>query len=586
MHPNKDAPTPAVAAQIAQIHQERFELLKLPGEQALERILNAHQPAALVHSLSVEDFYFLINDIGLHDALPLLSLASFRQWDYILDIELWDNDRLSPHAGLWWMDLLLKVDPQRNIKWTVENHIPLFELLLFRNIEVYLKEPGFDPTDLHDDLFTVDDFFYVRFKHGPSMQPSDDNGDDRGESPEQMLQNLLEGLASYDYTTYQRILLEAASVIPAEVEEEAYRMRNVRLAERGFLPYHEAVGVYQPLKPKDIQLSSRKYLNANPNMDSLTGVPFYPLKRIEASNHFVEALLEINTASILQQIQFEFAGLCNQVAVADQKKIKSREQLQKIVAKTAAYIHIGLGCLKENLQPPNDPKEQSRQYREFIMRVPLSRIFRVGYGQVHRLHWKAKKWRRDSWFELAGLPLTFWDEGWLGVLGGLLIRRPRFYDNYRTGELYRDFKNREDIDATETVLNQIINVDALLNQMKLQPPPKTDALVTWKNLILTLWARHFLGLDDQRLKPLSAPQIERFFGAFRSDWKNPSPQAAMNRDLWRWLASRTGFAEDELRAHIGALPDDLLRDVKEEYDRVAADDLDPRYIHLFLTDRE
>ena len=41
---------------------ERKKILSLPPKKALERILDAPQPAALVHSIPEEDFYFLIHD--------------------------------------------------------------------------------------------------------------------------------------------------------------------------------------------------------------------------------------------------------------------------------------------------------------------------------------------------------------------------------------------------------------------------------------------------------------------------------------------------------------------------------------------
>jgi len=41
------------------------------------------------------------------------------------------------------------------------------------------------------------------------------------------------------------VLLEATHVIPAETEEEELRWRNVRLAEKGFLAFDEAIGIYQ-----------------------------------------------------------------------------------------------------------------------------------------------------------------------------------------------------------------------------------------------------------------------------------------------------------------------------------------------------
>ena len=588
MHTNENSVTPPVTAQIAQVHKQRLELLAMPGDEALECILNARHPAALVHALPIEDFYFLINDIGIHDALPLLALASSHQWEYILDIEIWEKERLSPYAGLCWIDTLLKANPKRYLKWALENHIPLFELLLFRNIEVYLREPGFDPNDLYDDLFTVDDLFYVRFKPPPQLHSSDDENAGNVESHELILQNLMEQLAAYDYTQYQKILLEFASVIPAEVEEEAYRLRNVRLAERGFLPYYKAIGVYQPLQPEEIDPSFKKYFSKNRPSEVLPPVPGSDLKGtlklIDASNLFVDALLTIDADHILHQLQSEFAGLCNLVAVADQKKIKHREQLQKIVTKTGAYLNIGLEYLCED-NPSSYRTDRLSRYRELIIKIPLSQIFRVGYGKVLELKWKAQKWRRDSWFENAGLPLTFWDEAWMGVLGGLLIRRPLFFDDYRTGQLYREFKEVDDIKTAEAVLNQIMGVDALFFHKALPPPPQTNTLLTWKNYLLTLWAQHFLGLDDSSLQPLSSTQLERLLAAFRSDWKKSLKTDANTRNsLWNWLVNRTHLSDDELWQHLGTLPDDLLDAVKDEYSRIAAGDIDPRYVQLFLTD--
>ena len=44
--------------QIRALDRERVQLLSLPPEKALDRILEASHPAALVHSMPEEDFYF------------------------------------------------------------------------------------------------------------------------------------------------------------------------------------------------------------------------------------------------------------------------------------------------------------------------------------------------------------------------------------------------------------------------------------------------------------------------------------------------------------------------------------------------
>ena len=87
---------------IKSLQRERAAIIALPPEKALERILDAAEPAALVHSFPEQDLHFLIHDIGDQDALPLLSLASDRQWEYFLDMETWDRDRIDIAAAEKW----------------------------------------------------------------------------------------------------------------------------------------------------------------------------------------------------------------------------------------------------------------------------------------------------------------------------------------------------------------------------------------------------------------------------------------------------------------------------------------------------
>ena len=77
-----------------QLREKRQQILALSPPEALDRILQDPQQLPLVHSLPEQDFYFLMHDIGPEDALPLLSLASDKQWDHIVDLEGWHKDRV------------------------------------------------------------------------------------------------------------------------------------------------------------------------------------------------------------------------------------------------------------------------------------------------------------------------------------------------------------------------------------------------------------------------------------------------------------------------------------------------------------
>ena len=99
--------------EIAKVHRERDALLRRPPESALQRIMAAEHPAALVHALAEQDFHVLVNDIGAEDALPMLALASERQWEHLLDAEAWAEDRLALAPMDRWLDLLIRADAVR-----------------------------------------------------------------------------------------------------------------------------------------------------------------------------------------------------------------------------------------------------------------------------------------------------------------------------------------------------------------------------------------------------------------------------------------------------------------------------------------
>ena len=132
---------------------KRQELMTLPPKDAMERILKDPQSLALVHSFPEQDFYFLVHDIGPEDAGPLLSLASSRQWDHIVDLETWQKDRIDIRAASRWLDLLFDADPNRFINWFLTEKLDFVEFYLYKNIEVRVREHDQDPSEFGKDFF-------------------------------------------------------------------------------------------------------------------------------------------------------------------------------------------------------------------------------------------------------------------------------------------------------------------------------------------------------------------------------------------------------------------------------------------------
>jgi len=538
------------------------ELMALPAKKALDVILESLTPARLVQSLAEEDLFWLVQDIGHEDALPILSRASNDQWQYLLDLELWRKDRLEIDSVNRWFDLLLKADPQRFLTWGLHEHIQLIELSLFKNIEVRIMKEDESPSDLDESWFSLDNVFYVRV---------------RDEKYYQVMKEFLDRLAEYDLNRLHQVLLEVTAVLPAETEENIYRLRNVRLAEKGFLPFEEAVGIYQPLSARSLLEKGPDAQNMVEQPDLFEVIPVAKSLLVQDTDPFFMALRYVEDSHTLERLQMEFSAMCNQIMSADGFVAREKEDLATVVRKACGYLNIGLRKLTDG-----DPQKAPSLLEKF----PLNQIFRVGFGAALELKWKAEKWIKKSWFVARDLELNFWEDDWEGVLGGLLKKRPLFYAAFSEGsDPYREFKSIEDISRCREALDQIMALDHLLSLVfahtPLAHPMKTYQFMSYKNLLLTFWARDHLG-QPEKTEPLRA---EEFRALFRDLWaKGEKPYRVdekMKKSFWDWLALRSGLAKNKFQAQAEPL-DNLFGELEEEYGSVSLDEPDPRYVKHFL----
>lgn len=563
--------------QIELLKNKRKELLTLPQEKIIDRILSDQYPTALVHSFAEEDFYLLIHDIGVEDSVELLSLASNRQWEYILDMEIWKKDKIQIPSVTRWLQLLLQADPNRLIKWLIKDQTNFFEYYLFHNIQVYVREHDQDPSELGDNLFTLDDVIYIGFDQRIPLR--DDHNTD--EEREEFLMELLNRLADYDFKTYQHILFESAAIIPSEAEEETYRLRNVRLAEKGFVPFDEAVGIYQPIKPEHIQKVGRKYLKPSKDSDYYLPVPMVAINLLDGENLFTQALKQVQDVEAIELLQSEFAGLSNHIISADQKPIRGKESLKAVVDKASGYLSIGLELL---LQHINQPSIQTAV--DYILTYPLSSIFKVGYSAALDLKWQAEKWRKQSWFSNHNLPISFWGEEWMGVLGGILIPKPMFFDNYKTGQWYRDFQSLSDIRITHEQFQEIVAFDEMLRQMNLSTGKLSKQSLTYKNLLLTHWARHYLGLSNDSLR-ISIQEFKPFFlDLLPQHGTSRTIPDAMKSSFLNWVSKISGIHPSEISEKMARYFENLFMEIEKELGNVSPEKLDPKHVYMFLLKSE
>uniref|UniRef100_UPI001B4429E4 DUF6178 family protein n=1 Tax=Desulfobacter sp. TaxID=2294 RepID=UPI001B4429E4 len=340
------------------LQKMRRDILVSDGAQALDMILEAPSPATLIQSFPDQDLYYLMHKIGVHDFIPVLAQATSSQWEYILDVEVWDDDRLNTHMMTQVFSLLFKADAQRLLRWAINEKPEFVEYYLSQKMHVFIREHDEWPPEDFDDYITLDDKFYFRFpdqQSGPEEDPEGElspqntlreNGlpDDAPELIEQMLKKL----AEMDLSVLHGLFLETLNILPAEAEEEQFRQKNIRLAEKGFLPAHEAIGIYQPIAGKNLRPRPAVATSETQVLDpDIPMPPMFFTQFLKGDNLFVKALEQIIAQGGIPDLDSELAALINKVISADRIKIRNRESIEKPLEKTMSTLSLGLEVLMD-----------------------------------------------------------------------------------------------------------------------------------------------------------------------------------------------------------------------------------------------
>lgn len=587
-----------LARQELKRQEQRQQILVSDSEKALDLILDAPSPATLIQSFPDQDLYYLMHKIGVHDFAPVLAMANSEQWEYVLDVEVWNDDRLDIDRMTQVFSLLFKADPQRLLRWTIKEKPDFFEFYLFKNLQVVVREHDEFPPEDYDDYITLDDKFYFRFPNKPPQNEEDDSAEllpgdlpqegreTQDEAPE-LIEQMLKAVAHMDLSVFHGLLLETCAILTSETEEEQFRLKNLRLAEKGFEPTHQAIGIYQPTPLGALRKRPKQPAGQTTGQESFDPetplTPQFFTQFIKGKNLFIQALALINKsndkgpADLSLVLQSEMAALINKVISADRMKIREKSTIEKIMEKTTAYLSLGIEIiLKDEIQV-----EAAAQV---IQTYFLEDIFRTGSRAGIQLKTRATTWYDKSFLGTNHLPLSFLGESYLGVIGGLLIDRPMFFADYAEKRLYREFKCLGDIQSTTRILDEIIQLDQFLNSLSIDMTTFTQGVLTYKSMILTLWARNRMGLDktEVSLAPMDSTQFSLFFKDLFIGETPGKIDEIKARDLAIWSAEAADLTEEDLPIALQAILYALVSELEEEYGDVDPKQIDPRFMPLFL----
>lgn len=535
----------------------------LSGQAILHRVLQLEDSRSAVQQLSGEDFYWMVKKVGEQDAVALLELASETQWQYVLDLEIWVGDRLDLDRADRWISRIGQADGVRLARWFFSQAEFLAHYYLYRSVDVIVIQDDEETWNLPDGTFSADGVFYIR-----AVDPEN----------RAHLENLLRVMAEENHERYQALLSSLPGVLPAELEEELYRWRNVRIAEHGFLPKEEALAIYAPLDLKALHQDEPPALPAGREEVGKTSlIPMAPLEHAEGKNLLTHAVSAERDPLLVDRLRLEFAGLCNQILSADGEISPELEDLLEVCRKASSFVNLALERLAGKEQ---EAVEQTLREHSLVA------LFRAGYGLALKLKWEAERWLQKSWFASQGLGPDFWGEYWGGVLLGVLEKRPRLFVGDREREAYREFEWVSDLADCLRVIRRIMVLDSLLERLTREVRHGLPVLetpdITFRPLLFHVWARRLMKARDS-FAPMTPAQGRRFFEKLRGKASTGPPFIPGFEE--RFVRDFMALAKDSDTEAAEILKDTLVliwQEFIEEYQDVSLQDLNGRYSKFIL----
>lgn len=344
--------------------------LRLTLRARSELVLHAPQPMALLRALPAAEVYMMIREIGPHDALPLLSLASSNQLVHLFDLESWRGDRFDADRAGAWVAVFLESGESTLRRFLRAADDETLAVL----IHGWLRLEPFDDEDDAGEGGPMED------EAGTVLAPDGRHRLDPDRAEHLQAARRTAEMLFAEQPARWRWLTGAISVqLPSEMEEEALRWRQSRLEEFGYPPLDEALAIYAPSMSPPAPVASA---DADPWPASRE-----PLLADGAESWLAEALARMTDNGRLATLR-QFVAIGNRVLVADGADTGDPQAHRTAMEKAVGAVRIALEA-----RGAADSFVGARA----LETVPLIDLFREGHARVVDIQRRAFSLAREGW---------------------------------------------------------------------------------------------------------------------------------------------------------------------------------------------
>ncbi|MCB9527206.1 MAG: hypothetical protein H6701_02245 [Myxococcales bacterium] len=355
-------PAASAAAPIAtrppptDLHAWRATLARARGGRALlDALIEPHDAARLIPKLPIDDLHAYVHRIGLADADAVLALASDAQVRGMLDTDIWTRDTLALDRVDPWLTALMRAGPKVLTTRLLALDDGLLSWLIRRTVETIVID---DPNDFEapdgEYVVTPDGALCIRFPHG---EPRD-----------LPIKVFLDRLMRDDAELCINLLVHSQVALDSNLEEDAYRWRSGRMADRGYVDYYDALAIYTAPRPDQIRDAQSAIPADAPAVERWLVPVLAPAARL------ADAFGALDPEAI-DAVQGALGYIANMALSADRVEPWDDAAQAATLDRLRAGLVLGLDALAG---PDADPARDA----EVLAQTTLALVFRTGYART------------------------------------------------------------------------------------------------------------------------------------------------------------------------------------------------------------
>ncbi|MCB9556838.1 MAG: hypothetical protein H6707_12095 [Deltaproteobacteria bacterium] len=517
------------------------------ASQQLANLIDRPDAAQYIAALHPLALHRIIARVGLNDAVALLELCEPEQIQDVVDLQVWQRDRIEADELIDWLFALTQLSDDKRLAITRALDIELLSFVLASRTKIFLLEEDGEQAELHPGLCwpTPDGWFAIVI--------------DGDEEQAFRLVRLLEQLYADDIDFVRPLLLNLRYELPTELEENAYRWRSGRLADLGFADPQDALALYAYLDPSSVERTERSAWR--PPRKSIELLPVLPNA---PAGSFWELALQANRSKLdPDALNRQLLTLANYALSADQ--IDPSDEEGATQSMTGLYYRLSLGL--EHLCE-GDPQAAGSA----LENIALIRLARLGHSLAVDLRRQLMSSVRSGRFGRTAGQLDLIEQPLQRQLSAMLPRIPRFYAP-ELGQR-RHFESLADIATARAAIARAEAMAVLVPRDSWLPLGEDTTL---GDIFRTLVVNDVLDregpLDEQAL----AEAIELVQQA-----ADQCVVAAHELAFSRLHGSRTKALPSPYRELVA----DWLEQLIDELSALDANDFESRYVGALVIDRE